>query len=119
MENICYGNPEASEDQVIQATRAAGIHEFISMLPEGYETKLGEDGVNLSEGQKQRLSISRASLPSLVQGKTLFVVTSRLPAIVDSDRVLLLNENRLVAIGTHQSLLETNDYYRSLVADRA
>jgi ABC-type bacteriocin/lantibiotic exporter with double-glycine peptidase domain len=146
MENICYGNPEASEDQVVQAARVAGIHEFISMLPEGYETKLGEDGVNLSEGQKQRLSISRAlikdpdilvldeptsaldskteasifqSLPSLVQGKTLFVVTSRLPAIVDSDRVLLLNENRLVAIGTHQSLLETNDYYRSLVADRA
>jgi ABC-type bacteriocin/lantibiotic exporter with double-glycine peptidase domain len=146
MENICYGNPEASEDQVVQAARVAGIHEFISMLPEGYETKLGEDGVNLSEGQKQRLSISRAlikdpdilvldeptsaldskteasifrSLPSLVQGKTLFVVTSRLPAIVASDRVLLLNENRLVAIGTHQSLLETNDYYRSLVVDRA
>jgi ABC-type multidrug transport system fused ATPase/permease subunit len=60
MENICYGNPEASEDQVVQAARVAGIHEFISMLPEGYETKLGEDGVNLSEGQKQRLSISRA-----------------------------------------------------------
>ncbi|UCB50193.1 MAG: ABC transporter ATP-binding protein, partial [Deltaproteobacteria bacterium] len=98
---------------------------------------------NLSEGQKQRLSIARAlikdpdilvldeptsaldskteasifkSLPSLVQGKTLFVVTSRLPTIVDSDRVLLLNENRLVAVGTHQSLSETNDYYRSLVS---
>jgi ABC-type bacteriocin/lantibiotic exporter with double-glycine peptidase domain len=146
MENLRYGNPEASEEQVVRATKAAGIHQFISGLPEGYGTKLGEDGVNLSEGQKQRLSIARAlikdpdilvldeptsaldsktevsifqSLPSLIQGKTLFVVTSRLPTIVDSDRVLLLNENRLVAIGTHQSLSETNDYYRSLVVDRA
>jgi ABC-type multidrug transport system fused ATPase/permease subunit len=146
MENLCYGNPEASEEQVVRATEAAGVHQFISGLPEGYGTALGEDGVNLSEGQKQRLSIARAlikdpdilvldeptsaldsktevsifqSLPSLIQGKTLFVVTSRLPTIVDSDRVLLLNENRLVAIGTHQSLSETNDYYRSLVVDRA
>lgn len=145
MENLCYGNPEASEEQVVRATKAAGIHQFISGLPEGYGTKLGEDGVNLSEGQKQRLSIARAlikdpdilvldeptsaldsktevsifqSLPSLIQGKTLFVVSSRLPTIVDSDRVLLLNENRLVAIGTHQSLSETNDYYRSLVVEQ-
>ena len=143
MENLCYGNPEASEEQVVRATKAAGIHQFISGLPEGYGTELGENGINLSEGQKQRLSIARAlikdpdilvwdeptsaldskteasifqSLPSLIQDKTLFVVTSRLPAVVDSDRVLLLNENRLVAIGTHQSLSETNDYYRSLVS---
>ncbi|MGD9040867.1 MAG: ABC transporter ATP-binding protein [Desulfobacteraceae bacterium] len=143
MENLCYGNLEASEEQVLRATRAAGIHQFISGLPQGYGTALGEDGVNLSEGQKQRLSIARAlikdpdilvldeptsaldskteasifqSLPSLVKDKTLFVVTSRLPTIVDSGRVLLLNENRLVAIGTHQSLSETNDYYRSLMS---
>ena len=118
MENLCYGNPEASEEQVVRATKAAGIHQFISGLPEGYGTKLGEDGVNLSEGQKQRLSIARAlikdpdilvldeptsaldsktevsifqSLPSLIQGKTLFVVSSRLPTIVDSDRVSSLD----------------------------
>jgi ABC-type bacteriocin/lantibiotic exporter with double-glycine peptidase domain len=145
MENLCYGNPEASEEQVVQATKAAGIHQFISGLPEGYGTVLGEDGVNLSEGQKQRLSIARAlvkdpdilvldeptsaldskteasifpSLPPLVQGKTLFVVTSRFPTVVDSDRVLLLNESRLVATGTHHSLSETNDYYRSLVVNQ-
>jgi ABC-type multidrug transport system fused ATPase/permease subunit len=145
MENLCYGNPEASEEQVVEATKAAGIHQFISGLPGGYGTELGENGINLSEGQKQRLSIARAlikdpdilvldeptsaldskteasifhSLPSLIQDKTLFVVTSRLPAVVDSDRVLLLTENRLVAIGTHQSLFETNDYYRSLIADQ-
>jgi len=146
MENLCYGNPEASEEQVVEATKAAGIHQFISGLPDGYGTALGENGVYLSEGQKQRLSIARAlikdpdilvldeptsaldskteasifqSLPSLVQGKTLFVVTSRLPSIVDSDRVLLLNENQLVAIGTHQSLFDTNDYYRSLISEEA
>ena len=145
MENLCYGNPEASEEQVLRAAKAAGIHPFISGLPEGYETELGENGVNLSEGQKQRLSIARAlikdpdilvldeptsaldskteasifqSLPSLVQGKTLFVVTSRLPTLADSDRVLLLNENTLVAMGTHQSLSETSDYYRSLFANQ-
>jgi len=96
----------------------------------------------LSEGQKQQLSIARAlvkdpdilvldepasaldslteksilqSLPSSIQNKTLFVVAHRFSTIKDSDRILLLNENRLVAIGTHQSLLQSNDYYRSLV----
>lgn len=121
----------------------AGIHDFICSLPEGYESEIGEKGANLSEGQKQRLSIARAlikdpdilildeptsvldslteksilqSLPSSLQNKTLFVVAHRFSTIKDSDRILLLNENRLIAIGTHQSLLETNDYYRSLVA---
>jgi ATP-binding cassette, subfamily B, bacterial len=142
MENLRYGNPEASDGQVIRAAKAAGIHEFICSLSRGYDTEIGEKGVNLSEGQKQRLSITRAlvkdpdilvldeptsaldsvteksifqSLPALVQDKTLFVVAHRLSTIIDSDRILLLNENCLVAIGTHQSLLETNDYYRSLV----
>jgi ABC-type bacteriocin/lantibiotic exporter with double-glycine peptidase domain len=146
MENICYGNPEASEREVFRAAEVADIHAFISGLPEGYDTGTGEDGVNLSEGQKQRLAIARAlvkdpdilvldeptsaldseteasifqSLPTLVHDKTLFVVTSRLPSVRESDQILLLNEGRLVAIGTHDSLLETSDYYRSLVADRA
>ncbi len=143
MENLCYGNPEASEEQVIQATKAAGIHEFIKSQPKGYETEIGEKGVNLSEGQKQRLSIARAlvkdpdilvldeptaaldsgteksifgTLPSLVRDKTLFVAAHRLSTIKDSDSILLLNENRLIAVGTHKTLLETNEYYRSLVA---
>jgi ABC-type multidrug transport system fused ATPase/permease subunit len=143
MENLQYGNLDASEEEVIRASRVAGIHDFIMGLPEGYESPIGERGVNLSEGQKQRLSIARAlvrdpdilildeptsaldslteqsvfrALPTLVRDKTLFVVAHRLCTIQDADRILLLNENRLEAIGTHESLLKGNEYYYSLVA---
>lgn len=143
MDNLRYGNPEASDEQVVRAAKVAGIHDFIVSLPIGYETEIGEKGIKLSEGQKQRLSIARAlvkdpdilvlderasaldsrteesifkSLPALVKNKTLFVAANRLSAIRDSDRILRLNERHLVAIGTHQSLLETNNYYRSVVA---
>ena len=142
MENLRYGNPEASEEQVLRAAKIADLHSFISTLPAGYETEIGENGVHLSEGQRQRVSISRAlvknpdilildeptaaldgateesvmrSIATLVQDKTLFVVTNRLPVLRDSDRLILLNESQLVGIGTHQSFWETNDYYRSVV----
>jgi ABC-type bacteriocin/lantibiotic exporter with double-glycine peptidase domain len=142
MENLRYGNPDASEEQVLSAARIADLHPFITTLPSGYETEIGENGVHLSEGQRQRVSISRAlvkdpdilildeptaaldrateesvmrSIATLVPNKTLFVVTNRLPVLMSSDRVILLNESRLVGIGTHPSFWETNDYYRSVV----
>jgi ABC-type multidrug transport system fused ATPase/permease subunit len=142
-QNLLYGNPEASDEQLIQAVRAADLQEFIASLPGGYNTRVGESGVRLSEGQKQRLSIARAlvkdpnilvldeptsaldsqaersileTLPTLVRHKTLFIVAHCLSTIQNSDRILLLDENRLVAVGTHGSLMESSEYYRSLVA---
>ncbi|MCJ7596339.1 MAG: ABC transporter ATP-binding protein/permease, partial [Desulfobacterales bacterium] len=140
-ENLRYGNPDAEDEQVFQAAKVAGIHEFISGLPSGYDTQIGENGVSLSEGQRQRMSIARAlirnpdilvldeptsaldrateesvmrSIPSFTKNKTLFIVTNRLPILRDSNLVILLNDSQFVAAGTHQSLLETSDYYRCL-----
>jgi ABC-type multidrug transport system fused ATPase/permease subunit len=142
IDNLRYGNPDASETEVKQAAGVVGIHSFIEDLPAGYETEIGEKGVKLSEGQRQRLSIARAlikdpdilildeptaaldseteksifeRLPEFIREKTLFVVTHRLSTIAECDRILLLNENQLVDSGTHQSLLKTSDYYRALV----
>jgi len=142
-ENLRYGNPEAKEEEIVRAATVADIHDFIVSLAEGYETEIGEKGVKLSEGQKQRLALARAivkdpdilvldeptsaldsqtertifqSLPSIIKNKTLFVVAHRLSTIMNSDRIFLLDQNRLIAIGTHESLLQSNDYYRSIVS---
>jgi len=144
-DNLSYGNPKASDDQIIRAAKVAGIHDFIISLPDGYDASVGERGVNLSEGQKQRLSIARAliknpdilvldeptsaldsltektifdRLPEMVREKTTFIIAHRLSTIQNSDRILLLNEKRLVAIGTHQELLKNSAYYRTLVANQ-
>lgn len=143
MENLKYGNPEASHEQVMRAAQTAEIHTFISRLPDGYNSPLGEHGINLSEGQKQRIAIARAlvkdpdvlvldepsaaldtlteqsifqTLPTVTRKKTLFLVTHRLTAMKEVARIIVLDENRIAAIGTHHSLLQTNDYYRALVA---
>ena len=142
-ENLRYGNPEASDEEIVRAATVADIHDYIEGLAEGYETEIGEKGVKLSEGQKQRLALARAivkdpdilildeptsaldsqtektifqSLPSAVKNKTLFVVAHRLSTVMNCHRIVLLDQNRLIAIGTHESLMESNDYYRSIVS---
>jgi len=142
MDNLRYGNPEAGEEEMIQASRAAELHDFIMGLPSGYHTEIGEKGIRLSEGQKQRLSIARAlvkvpdvlvldeptssldgktegsilrSLPAFVKDKTLLVVSNKLSTLKYCDRVLLLDENKRLTSSTHQQLMETNEYYRSLI----
>ena len=146
MDNLRYGDRDASEADVRRAARVAGIHADIMRLPAGYESEIGERGVNLSEGQKQRLSIARAlvkdpdilildepaaaldgltekslfeALPEPTRGKTLFIVAHRLSTVVGAGRILVLNENRLVAEGTHGELLGTSEYYRALVASQS
>ncbi len=143
-ENLLYGNPEATDEELKDAARAAGIDEFIATLPEGFATRIGENGITLSEGQKQRLSIARAlvrkpdilildeptssldrlneksifqALPAFVRDKTLFIVTHRLATIQECDQILLLDKGRTLAIGTHDSLLRSNGYYQTLLAD--
>jgi ABC-type bacteriocin/lantibiotic exporter with double-glycine peptidase domain len=145
MENICYGDPKASREKVIHAAKIAGIHDFINSLADGYDTEIGERAVKLSEGQKQRITIARALvkepdilvldeptsnldsvtekeiynlLPYFIQNKTIFVVSNRLSTIINADRILLLNENQFVDIGTHDALVLTNDYYRELIANQ-
>jgi ABC-type bacteriocin/lantibiotic exporter with double-glycine peptidase domain len=142
IDNLRYGNPEAGDAEIIQASRAAEIHDFITSLASGYDTEIGEKGIKLSEGQKQRLSIARAlvkapdilvldeptssldarteesilgSLPAFVRDKTLLVVSNKRSTLRYCDRVLLLEANKHLISSTHEQLMETSEYYRSLI----
>ena len=140
-ENIAYGKEGATEEEIIEAARLAGAHEFISSLPEGYDTYVGERGVKLSGGQKQRISIARLflknppilildeatsaldneseklvqeSLEKLAQGRTTFTIAHRLTTIRNADRILVLTENGIEESGTHQELIEKGGLYSEL-----
>jgi subfamily B ATP-binding cassette protein MsbA len=140
-ENIRYGREEATEQEVLDASHAANAHEFISLLPDGYQTVVGEKGVNLSGGQRQRIAIARAvlknprilmldeatsaldteserlvqeALERLMAGKTTFVVAHRLSTIQRADRILVLNRGRVVEQGDHTSLMEHKGLYHYL-----
>jgi len=142
LDNLRYGNPDVGKEEIVQAAKIAGIHDDLEKLPDGYETGIGEMGINLSEGQKQRLSIARAlvkdpdvlildeptsaldsmteksifdALPSHVNDKTVIVVSHRISTIMRADRILLLNESGVADIGTHEILLKSSDHYRSMV----
>lgn len=145
LDNIRYGREEASEHEVIEASRAANADEFIVGLPDGYRTIVGEKGVNLSGGQRQRLAIARAilknprvlmldeatsaldteserlvqeALERLMAGKTTFVIAHRLTTIQRADRILVFNKGRLVEQGDHVSLMARKGLYHDLYTIR-
>ena len=145
MNNIRFGRPEASDDEVIAAAKLAKAHDFIERLPEGYETTLGERGGGLSQGQRQLLSIARAALANpnllildeatssvdtrterqiqsaldeLLAGRTSFVIAHRLSTIRNADQVLVLKAGEIIERGTHEELLALEGAYHALYMDQ-
>lgn len=140
-ENIVFGKPSATEDEIVAAAKAARSHNFIMQLPQGYDTVIGEDGGNLSQGQKQLLCITRIILclpPMLIldeatssidtrteqqiqrafsdmmNGRTSFIVAHRLSTIKNADLILVMRDGNIVEQGTHEQLLELNGFYSRL-----
>ncbi|GAB3490464.1 ABC transporter transmembrane domain-containing protein [Curvibacter fontanus] len=143
LENIRYGRPEATDDEVKAAARAAFADDFIRALPEGYGTFLGERGVRLSGGQRQRIAIARAmlknpplllldeatsaldaerermvqaALETAMRGRTTLVIAHRLATVQQADRIVVIDQGRLVEQGTHESLVAANGLYARLAA---
>jgi ATP-binding cassette subfamily B protein len=142
MHNIRYGNPNASDEEVIAAAMQAHAHEFIMNLPDGYKSFLGERGVRLSGGQRQRIAIARAilkapdvllldeatsaldseseyhvqqGLAALMHGRTTLIIAHRLSTIQHADSIAVLEQGRVIATGSHQSLLSSCPLYQRLV----
>ena len=140
-ENIAYGNPEASSDQIQAAAIAANAHEFITDLPEGYQTDVGERGVTLSGGQKQRIAIARAllidprililddatssvdtqtehliqqALDRVMEGRTTFVIAQRMSTILKADQIIVLRDGEIIQQGTHDALLADGGLYEEI-----
>ncbi len=140
-ENIAYGRPDASLDEIVAAAKAARAHDFIISFPDGYDTRVGERGVTLSGGQKQRIAIARALLTNprvlilddstssvdteteyliqqalevLMQGRTTFIIAQRLLTLKNADYILVLENGRIIERGTHHTLLAQNGLYKEI-----
>ena len=141
LENISYGKPDATREEVIEAAKQAHAHSFIKRLPNGYDTVMGEDGGSLSQGQKQLLTIARAiladpkilildeatssvdtrteemiqkAMDNLMRGRTSFVIAHRLSTIRNADLILVMKDGDIVEQGNHEELLEKNGFYANL-----
>ena len=140
-DNIRYGRPEASDEEVVAVARAAQAHDFITDFPDGYDTVIGQRGVNLSGGQKQRLAIARAllmnprvlllddstssvdveteariraALDQFRAGRTVFLVAQRISSVLDADRIVVLDRGRIAALGNHLELMASSPIYREI-----
>jgi ATP-binding cassette subfamily B protein len=140
-DNIRYGKPEAAEEEVLQAARAAQAHDFILRLPQGYDTHVEERGVNLSGGQKQRIAIARAlltrprililddstssvdvetetriqdALKEIMQGRTCFVVAQRISTVLKADKIVVIDKGEIAAAGTHSELMQSSPIYQEI-----
>jgi ATP-binding cassette subfamily B multidrug efflux pump len=140
-ENIAYGNPDATDGEVIAAAKAAQAHDFVQTFPEGYDTQVGQRGVNLSGGQKQRIAIARALLtrPSILilddstssvdvateakietaleelrDGCTTFVIAQRVSTVLNADKIVVMDRGRVVAVGPHMELLQSSPVYQEI-----
>ncbi|HIW34407.1 MAG TPA: ABC transporter ATP-binding protein/permease, partial [Candidatus Paenibacillus intestinavium] len=140
-ENICYGRPEASEQEIIDAAMAAQADEFIVTMKDGYDTLIGQRGVNLSGGQKQRISIARAllmkpailllddstsaidtrtegyiqaALRQLMQGRTTFIVAQKISSVIDADQIFVMEHGEIIAQGKHEQLFIHSPQYREI-----
>ncbi|WP_347103091.1 ABC transporter ATP-binding protein [Streptococcus anginosus] len=143
--NICFGKPEASQEEVIEAAKKAACHDFILSLPDGYDTKIGEGGASLSGGERQRISIARAiikdapiiildeatanvdpeneealmqAIQALTRDKTIIMIAHRLKTVEHADQILVLNQGRIVEQGKHQDLLAKQGIYSKFIQER-
>lgn len=140
-ENICYGAPDATQEQIEEAAKAANIHDYIMSMPKGYDSELTEDGMNISQGQRQLMTIARALLKNpkilildeatssvdtrtevliqnamneLMKGRTSFVIAHRLSTIKNADNILVMRHGSIVETGTHKELLARDGFYANL-----
>ena len=141
-DNIAYGRPDAGDEEVIEAAKAAQAHDFIVEMPDGYRTRVGERGIGLSGGQRQRIAIARAllidphililddstssvdaeteyqiqqALERLMVGRTSFVIAQRISTVRHADLIIVLDQGRLAATGTHQQLLAESPLYAEIL----